>query len=80
MGVAGEDACCGLAHHPLDTRHHLFELLAQTLPHRLAQDVGGRPLFGARGKLDAGADLFGEALRLAHNPAGRIQQFAVGLF
>src|SRR5260370_42549152 len=42
----------------------------------LADDL----LFGARGKLDAGADLFGEALRLAHNPAGRIQQVAVGLF
>src|SRR5260370_28128752 len=71
-GVAGEDARFGLAHHLLHARRHLFELVAETLQHWLSQDIGGR--------LDAVADLFGEALRLAPHPAGRLPQFAAGLF
>jgi len=46
MGIAGEDARFGLAHHLLHARHHRFELVAQTLQYRPSQGVGGRPLFG----------------------------------
>ena len=65
MGVAGEDARFGLAHHLLDARHRALQLAAQTLQHDLPPEVDG--------PLDAVADLLGEALCLSHHPAGCLQ-------
>jgi hypothetical protein len=65
MGVAGEDARFGLAHHLLDPWHHALQLATQPLQHDLPPDLGC--------PLDALADLLGEALGLTHHPAGGLQ-------
>ena len=65
MGVAGENACFGLAHHLLDTRHHAVQLAPQRLEHDLPPDIGRL--------LDAVADLLGETLGLSLHPAGCAQ-------
>src|SRR3984893_13746816 len=65
VGVSGEDARIGLAHHLPHARHHAFQLPAQPLQHDLPPGVS-RPL-------DAVADLRGEAFCLSHHPAGCLQ-------
>ena len=65
MGVAGEDARFGLAHHLPDARHHALQLPAQPLERDLLSEV--------HGPLHAYADLLGEALCLSYHAAGCIQ-------
>lgn len=65
MGVTGEDARFGLAHHLPDARHHALQLPAQPLERDLLSEVYG-PLYPF-------ADLLGEALCLSYHPAGCIQ-------
>jgi hypothetical protein len=68
MRVAVQDSLACLAHHRLHARNHFIQLLFGFAQER------------AVAALDLLRDLLREFLGLTHYPAGRFQQFPVGLF